>query len=369
MKVLVVSVTCGQGHNSTAKALIKMLEQKGHDCELLDAFEHINRILAKAIDDGYQLSTKYIPKPYAKIYRRVERRNKKPDELTSVKLVNTLLASKLRNYIEEYNPDVIVTTHCFAAAMVSILKNKGIVNSINIGIVTDFTVHPFWEESLDFDYIVVANQLLEQQLLAKGFNKKQILPIGIPIDPKFGNNNINKAEILESIGLDSEKLTILIMSGSMGFGNIRNVVAKLDKINADFQAIVVCGNNAEAKEKIDSMRKSKKIVTYGYVNNVEELMTAADCIVTKPGGLTTSEALAMKLPMILINPIPGQEDRNLEFLVNNGAAMAISDTYPIDEALFHIFKNPGRIEQMEKSIEFLSKPTATETLADFISKL
>ena len=117
------------------------------------------------------------------------------------------------------------------------------------------------------------------------------------------------------------------------------------------------------------MRKTKKFVTYGYVNNVDELMAASDCILTKPGGLTTSESLAMHLPMILINPIPGQEDRNLEFLLNNGAAMAASETCPIDEVIYQILKNPERIELMKKSIAFLSKPDSTEKLCEFVAKL
>lgn len=369
MKVLVISVTCGQGHNSTAKALIQCLKEKGLECQLLDAFEHINRILARAIDDGYQISTKLLPKPYAKIYRRAERRRRSSDELNSVNLVKSLLASKLRSYIEDYNPDVIITTHCFAAAMVSILKEKGIINSVNIGIVTDFTLHPFWEEALNTDYMVVANELLEHQLIKKGFNTKQILPYGIPINPKFSNNQHDKASARKKLDLDSQKLTLLIMSGSMGFGNIKQIVATIDNLPLDFQAIVVCGNNADAKKQIDSMRKTKKFVTYGFVNNVDELMAASDCILTKPGGLTTSESLAMHLPMILINPIPGQEDRNLEFLLNNGAAMAASETCPIDEVIYQILKNPERIDLMKKSIAFLSKADSTEKLCEFVAKL
>lgn len=366
MKVLVISVTCGQGHNSTAKALIKTLEKKGAECYLLDAFEHINKIIAKAIDDGYQLSTKYMSKPYSSIYKHVERRTPTHDEFSSVKIVNTLLASKLRKTIENYNPEVIVTTHCFAAAMVEILTQKGIIDSVNIGIVTDFTVHPFWEESPGFNKIVIANELLEFQAVKKGFKPDQLLCTGIPVDLKFKLDNFSKPDVRKKLGLDPDKKTVLIMSGSMGFGNIKEIVSKIDNIQADFQAIVVCGNNKQAQAQINKMRKSKKFLVYGYVNNVEELMAASDCIITKPGGLTSSEALAMQLPMILVNPIPGQEERNLEFLLNNGAAMAASDTCPVEEVIFQIFKNPERIVQMKKAVEYLSKPDSTEKLAEYI---
>ena len=369
MKVLIVSVTCGQGHNSTAKAIKKQMESYGIECTILDAFEHINRILAKALDDGYQLSTKYISKPYASMYKLAEHRKKNAEDASSVKVVNTLLASKLRSYIEEYNPDVIISTHCFAAAMVDILKEKKIVHSINIGIVTDFTAHPFWEESIHFDYIVTPSELLNLQLQRKGFGAEKILPFGIPIDPKFAVDSVTKQQARETLGLDPNKLTVLVMSGSMGFGNIRGVVASLDRLPSDFQAIVVCGNNADAKEEIDGMRKTKTFLTYGYVNNVDFLMSAADCIVTKPGGLTSSEALAKRLPMIIVNPIPGQEDRNSEFLLNSGAAMAASETCPVDEVIYQFLQNPNRRKSMAESIDFIRHPESTKTLCDFIVKL
>ncbi|MBE6623391.1 MAG: glycosyltransferase [Ruminococcaceae bacterium] len=368
MKALIISVTCGQGHNSTARALMKTLSERGFECEFLDCFEHINRILANIIDDGYQLFTKTVPKPYAAFYKRAEKR-KKPELFSKMKATNTILASKLRNYIEESNPDVIITTHCFASAMVSILKENNVIHSKNIAIVTDFTVHPFWEDSVNFDYIVVANELLNNQLLKKGFKKEQILTTGIPIDTKFSDNQHNKIKVREDLGLDPDKLTLLLMSGSMGYGNIKKTVSILDKVNADFQTIVVCGNNEEAKHKVEKMRKSKKFVTFGYVNNVDELMEASDCIITKPGGLTTSEALAMDLPLIVVNPIPGQEERNRDFLLNNGAAVSVDETCPLDDVLYQLFKNPGRIVNMKECISYIKKPTSTYDLAEFISNL
>ncbi len=369
MKVLVISVTCGQGHNSTGKAIIKMLEEKGIECDFLDAFEYINKILAKIIDDGYKLSTKYAAKPNASIYRRAEKRKKNSDDPGSVKAVSTILSSKLRKYLEEYNPDVIVTTHCFAAAMVEVLKQKGVINSINIGIVTDYHVHPYWEQAIHFDYLVVANEFLTYQALKKGFRKEQLLPIGIPVDPKFANCGYDKKETRKKLGLDPEKQTILLMSGSMGYGNIRKTVSKLDSLETEFQALVVCGNNEAAKEQIDRMKTKKKFFTYGFVNNVDELMAASDCIITKPGGLSTSEALAMRLPMILTNPIPGQEERNQEFFLNCGVACAVTRTCGIDEVLYQLSANPIRTDQMRNNIEFLRKPDSTKKLCDFIESL
>lgn len=369
MKVLVISVTCGQGHNSTAKAIVKKFCDMGITCEFLDAFEYISKSLSRALEDGYLFSTKYISAPYSYVYRMSEKRSKNAEDLTSVKLLNTVLASKLRQYLEEYNPDVIITTHCFAAAMVDILKTKGVINSVNIGVVTDFTAHPFWEESIHFDYLVTASEMLDMQFFKKGFSKEQLLPFGIPIAEKFLKEMPAKEECRKKIGLHPDKRTVLLMSGSMGFGRLYSIVEELDKLPFDFQIIAVCGKNLEAKEEIDSMQTEKRVVTYGYADNVELLMSAADCIVTKPGGLTSSEALAKELPLILVNPIPGQEERNVEFLLNNGTAMAVTETTPLDDIMYQLFSNDKKLDVMKANTKLISHPDSTTRLCEFVKNL
>jgi len=144
---------------------------------------------------------------------------------------------------------------------------------------------------------------------------------------------------------------------------------KLDEADFDFQILSVCGYNERLKKRIDKMEFEHKIFNYGYSDQIHMFMDAADCIVTKPGGLTTSEALAKGLPMIMANPIPGQEDRNVEFLLNNGAAFKISSTFPIDEALFQMFSNEVRLRNMSEMVKSLGKPQATKDFVDFVIKL
>ena len=166
MKVLILSVTAGQGHNSTGKALLSYFEKINVDCRFLDAFECINPLIARSISEGYNFSSK-LAKPYAKAYRYAELRSKNADNITATHLANEILATKLGKSIDEYRPDVIICTHCFAAAIVNILKQKKKISSWCIGIVTDFTMHPFWEESIYFDYIVTPNRLLNLQAYKK----------------------------------------------------------------------------------------------------------------------------------------------------------------------------------------------------------
>lgn len=368
MRVLVLTVTAGQGHNSTAKAVESYLKGMGAEVAILDVFDYINRLLAKTISEGYNVTTKVASKPYEYIYTRFEGRNKTSEDLSTFRLTNTFFASRLKKYIENFKADAIVCTHVFPAAMMGILKQKNALTAKVYGIVTDFTLHPFWEEAVNIDYLVTPCELINLQCYKKGFKKSQILPIGIPIDPKFSKKGESKATVRRSLDLDPAKFTVLFMSGSMGFGDVAGVVKRLDEIKIDFQIISVCGNNTQAKEKIDALYTDKKVVNFGYVNNVDVLMDASDCIISKPGGLTTSESLAKNLPMIIANPIPGVEIRNTEFLLNNGCAMYVTQNFPIDDVIYQFFYYSEKEANMKKAISLIRRPNSTKDLCEHIFK-
>ena len=169
--------------------------------------------------------------------------------------------------------------------------------------------------------------------------------------------------------IDEHKPTVLLMGGSMGYGSLSRTVQELDALGTDLQMLCVCGNNKEAKAEIDAIKFKKTVRNFGYTEQISLLMDAADCIVTKPGGLTTSEALAKRLPMIIANPIPGQEDRNTEFLLNSGVAMKISKTAVLSDAIYQLFHDPDRIETMKRNIDLIRKPHASEDLADLVFSL
>ncbi len=365
MKVLIISVKAGYGHHSTARAIIDYLVKKGVTCQMLDTFEYINPILADSIDNGYLFSTKYVPELYGKVYDRLDKREEKYDKLSMISVLSKIVSHKLKDFITEYNPDVIIGTHSYACMLMTYLKDKKIVTCPLIGIVTDFTVHPFWE-STELDYYVTADALLENQMRKKGIPKEKILPYGIPIRNSF-SEKISKEDARKELGIEN-KTTILLMMGSMGFGNIAKDMKTIDDVDADFQVLCVCGNNEKTKHEIEGKSWKKNVIAYGFVDNVDIMMDAADFIITKPGGLTTSEFLAKGLPAVIMNPIRGQEDRNTEFLLNNGAAIMVTDTFGLDEALFEILKSPWRLELLRKSVQYLGKPDSTRDLCEFILK-
>ena len=365
MRVLVLSITAGQVHNSTAKAICSYFSSIGIESRMLDTYAYLSKLLGDTVAKGYILSVEGARGAYSKVYRQLEKRRKNGDEMSATRITGTILSKKLKKYIDIYDPDYIICTHIFAGIIIDVLKQKQAIRAKTLGILTDFMFHPYWEESIHFDYIVTANELLGLQAKKKGFRPEQVLPFGIPINPKF-IPEIPKKEARESIGIDPDKPTVMLMSGSMGYGHIEKTVSLLDKMDTDFQLITVCGSNARAKERIDALDHTKKILNLGYADNVEVLMSASDCIISKPGGLTTSEALAKYLPMIIYDPIPGQEERNTEFLLNNGAAMRVTDTCPLDEVLYELLCNESRFETLKEAISLIRKPDSTVRLCEFV---
>ncbi len=365
MKGLIFSITAGQGHNQTAKVLSDYLNASGVECSYMDVFEYINPLLSESVSKLYLMSSKNMPQIYGGGYRMCEKRDAGANHMLP-KMTNAFLAKRLLKLVRKEKPDVIICTHVFAALLVTYLTGHIDIQTHTIGIVTDFTIHPYWEDT-NLDYYVTASELLTNQGVKKGIPEYKFKPFGIPIDPKFSRRK-DKKEARKELGLE-DKDTVLVMSGSMGFGNVLEEIKELDRLNLDYQIVTICGNNKKLKSQIDKLEMKKTIYNYGYVNNVDIFMDAADCIVTKPGGLTTSEALAKGLPMIMNNPVPGQEDRNVEFLLNAGAAMKVSKTFPIDDAIYNLFINKERRKNLDGSIKSLQKPDSTMDLVSFIIDL
>ena len=372
MNFLILSVTAGEGHNSTARAIQSELERRGADCLILDTFNYISPEFAKFISEGYLLVTEKAKYAWKVGYRFAEKRRSTEWEYTPASLIKQVAAGELADFIRTDHYDAIIFTHPFPGIMLDIMKKKRMIDVRTVGILTDFTFHPYWEDCTVNDYVVVPDRLLLPQAHRKGFRDDQILPFGIPINPKF-SDTMSKPDARRFLGIDENLTTFLIMGGSMGYGNMAENVRKIDALDVDrdFQLIVVCGNNAEMKAEIDEIAKTArhKMLVTGFVKTIPQMMDASDCIITKPGGLTTSEALAKHLPMIIANPIPGQEERNAEFLLNNGCALATSKTCPIDECIYQLLMSDVRLQAMQECIGAIAKPGSAETLGQFLEDL
>lgn len=371
MRVLLLSVTAGFGHHATAKAVSDELKARGATVETIDVYEVINRGVKEAIDKGYLFSSKHTKELYRLVYALAENHGQSywSGNFKIINVINDLGAKKFARRISDFQPDAIVCTHIFAAQLVDELKRRELVDVPTYGICTDYTLHPYWEDVPRIEYVVTASELLNHRCVKRGVSEDRLLPLGIPVHPKF-NVPISREDAAAALGIDPKRPTILMMGGSMGYANNQKTIDRLSTAGIDFQLLVVCGNNKKGYNQLLQQMETYDgpctIHPYGFVDNVDVMMSAADCIITKPGGLTVSEALARHLPMILVDPIPGHEERNVEFLMNNGMAMAVTKTFPVDEAVYNLFKNPNRIENIRRVMEMVAHPDATARLVDFV---
>lgn len=364
MKVLLMSVTAGQGHNSTCRATADELTAMGAVCETMDTLQYISRAVATTVDRGYVYMTLLTPGAFGALYNTAERQSAALANTQAVsRLAGLLITDKLIRAVQKADADVIVCSHPFSALFASYMVQKGMINVPTVGIVTDFTVHPYWEHT-QLDLYVTASTQLNYLCVKRGIAEHKLLPTGIPVQEKFSTCR-DKAQARAELGL-ADKPTLLIMSGSIGFSSTVDVVKTLEQVQTDFQVVTVCGNNQRIKKKIDAMAPRCVAINYGFTTNVDLLMDAADALLTKPGGLTSSEALTKRLPLLLFSPIPGQEDRNLEFLLNHGMAMTLTDNFPIDEALHQLMLNPERLRLMRECQAAFAPTHAARSLAQEI---
>lgn len=366
MKVLFLSIPTGGGHHQAAKAMENYFAGRSDvECRMLDIAENVNSTLAEAVSKGYILSTTITPKIYGSLYDLLDMRPNPSSEVSKTnRFLSTAFRKKLYAYIEAFRPDVIVSTHLFATITLNRIATHRPISAKLISIVTDFTIHPMWEQAKS-DYYITASELLSYQAIKKWGSTDNVLPLGIPIDPKFAKK-VPPAEAREAVGI-ADKFTVLVMMGSMGYGtHTIDMLKKLDNLREDFQVLVVCGSNEKLKNKIDKIKWKKDILTFGFVNNVDVLMDACNCIITKPGGLSTSEALAKRLPILMLDPIPGQEDRNKEFMLNNGIALNLSETFGADEAIYQLIHYPFKAIHLSKNTEHFAKPHAARDLGELM---
>jgi len=374
MRVLILSVTAGYGHLSAAQAVAEELDSRNVTTRVLDLYEQTNTLLFNVIDKGYSFSIRHMPAGFGVFYRVLETRSKKEQggSINPIGVMNKLSSVRFVRFIKEFGPDCIVCTHPLAAMVVSSLKMRGKIKIPAVGIVTDYTILPYWEDCIAVEHIVIAHELLSYRATKRGIAPERLLPVGIPIKGKF-SRSIPKEEARRQAGIPLNPPAVLVMSGSMGHGDLTTMTDDLMAIPMPLEIVVICGRNEEAYHALvarnGGLPNNGRLHVIGFTDQVDVLMDAVDCIITKPGGLSVSESLVKELPMVLVTPIPGQEERNIDFLLNMGAALRASKTFSVTEAVHYLFGCPERMRLMQESIALIRKPNAAKDLADFIMGL
>lgn len=366
-KVLILSASTGGGHNRAAKALTQELGKININCNIIDSLKMVNRMVDTVISKGYETSALYTPKAYGKIYRLSDsdlmRRGMDKN------LIITYMVKKLKKLIQVEKPDLIIGTHPFPVMAASKLKEKGIADFPLLSIITDFGIHQA-HIAKHIDSYIVGDEYVQSILEVQGIAKDRIFPYGIPIEKNF-LSPVDTATLKHNLGLE-DKFTVLLMGGSFGAGNILEVLKQLLGVDEDIQIIIVCGRNLSLHHKLDKFLRDhphhKTIALLGYTNKMNYLMSMSDCIVTKPGGLTVTECILKQLPMIVPFYIPGQEEDNLDFLLNNGLAIKPTHGSELRTLIKNLYDYPEKLQRIRQNMNSAKKEDAAEKIAHLVQQ-
>ncbi|TRZ95130.1 glycosyltransferase [bacterium] len=353
------------GHHNATLAIEKALKILEPEAEIinLNAFNYTNPISEKVVNHIYMGVIKRIPVVWDYLYDNPAV-VKKVDRLKEI--VHRFNSPKLKNLFDRFRPDVVICTQAFPCGMVSDYKKTFESALPLIAVLTDYIPHSYWIYD-NVNYYIVPSDEVGTRLQKKGVSATKIKAFGIPFDPGF-NAPIERDKILENLKLDAQLPNILIMGGSQGLGPIKTIIKSLEKVKIDFQEIIITGTNKKLykslKRKIKKLKKTIRL--FSYINNINELMGIANIIITKPGGVTTAEALSKKIPMIIVKPIPGQEANNASYLVERGAAVKTEKPTNIHHIVENLLKSPERLKHMSESAEDISKPNASLDIAKLI---
>lgn len=370
MKILIFYATYGGGHLSVAKAMEEVIlrEYPEIDVEVIDCMKTLNKPINFITVKGYEGLNKKMPKMWGKIYKA----SRKGIVANFSNVINKILSLKLGKLIEEKKPDIIISAHPFSTQMCGILKKKGKLNIPVCTILTDFKYHEQWLEKHEYlEKFFCSNEKMRQSLIAYGLNENKVFTTGLPISQKF-LEEFDKEEIRKEFMLKENMKTILFFAGGrMGLAtkNITTFMEVLAKNSKKIQVIAVSGKNPKVYEKFKNIaNKNNNIKVLEFTNKVPELMSISDLVITKPGGITVSESLASKLPIIVVNPIPGQEEENAEFLEENGLAIWIKDNKNIEKDLNSIINDDQKLKQIKENIEKIRRPNAAKEICEIILK-
>lgn len=367
MQVLILTVSAGAGHMKASESLKECLEKNiKNNVMIVDTLKYINPLVDKIVVGSYIQAIKTTPAIYGKLYKFAE----SEDGLIDIsKTLNNILAMRLTKLVYDFNADIVVCTHPFPQQMISNLARKGKVKVPIVSVLTDYAPHTFWIHS-NIDAYVIPHEDLQYELIKRGVNKELIHPLGIPVSLDF-KKEVDEDEIRREFGLE-DKLTFLLMGGSLGMGEIKNIFEILCKCPIDVQVICVTGKNKKLREaltKIATDCPQKKSVILSYTDKIPELMSISNLIITKPGGLTVSESMIKGLPIAMISPIPGQEERNAEYLVNSGMAIWLRNKDHYEEDLLQVLNNPLRLRHMSEIARLKAKPKSCEDIASLLENI
>jgi processive 1,2-diacylglycerol beta-glucosyltransferase len=317
--------------------------------------------------EGYRVAVNYAPALWGRLYRYNDRA---PDQNTLLPLLQRAqhaCASAFFAYLHRFRPDRILSTHFLIPQLLSADRRFTCLNPSVESIITDYEVHRFWVSDIVSRYYVAHEQMVAA-LARYGVPVWRVTVSGIPVHPCF-SDPVSNASILEGLGLDPDRPVIMMLAGGLGLNELSRALQQIFTLPRSVQIITVSGKNEALRARLDKLQApaSVRLLNLGFVRNMHELLSISDLVITKPGGLTVSECLAKNKLMILFSPIPGQEAKNAEFLVERGAAVQVNTLDELPQTIEQLLRNPLLGAQMLAQVKACARPLAAYTIAETIA--
>ncbi len=364
-RILLLHISeCG-GHKSASRSIEEAIRVLAPHMEVhnINGFGYIYPSMEKYVDYLYTTTIKHAPQLWGTLYDR------KPVIRISFpfkKLLNRMGFRRFSQLISKVKPDAIVATQAFPCGLAADFKKFSGARFPIFAVVTDYYPHRFWIHPYISSYIVACDDA-KDILVREGVEEEKVKIFGIPTSLKFMEVHPRR-EIARRFGFNVDSPTVLIMGGGSGYGPIQKIAVKLNRIRADFQVIVVCGRNRKLYDwfKRKSHRFKKPTFYFEYVNFVHQLMDFSDIIITKAGGITISEALVKHMAIIVTNPIPGQEERNVSYLEKKGAVLRADDPERINYFVERLINNRQELERLKAAASSYAFKDSSLRIAEFI---
>ncbi len=371
-KALILYACYGGGHISAANSIKECIEKYYPDIEpiTIDFMNYLNVTIDKLTTTAYEEMAKKAPALWGTVYMKSEKGALARFSIDS----NKLLAIKLHFLIKRYKPDYIISTHPFSSQMCAYLKKKNKLPRVKLAtVMTDFAPHDQWLVGSDYiNHFFVAHEAMKELLVNKGISEKKVFATGIPLSNRFFLD-YDKDALLNDFDLSKDKFTILFFAGGrfgLGKKNTYKILEDIARYMDNVQVVAIAGKNKKMFDAFnDTVKKYKRkddIKVLEFTDKVPELMHISDIVISKPGGLTTSECLACGLPMIVINPIPGQEEQNAEFLENSNLAYWIKDDDNPLGVIFKVVNNKNILDGLKQNVSKYTKRNSTKEICEVL---
>ena len=366
-KVLLLSASAGAGHTRAAQAIERAIIQMNAAREVrhVDTLEYTNKVFRNLYSKAYIEIVNKMPDMLGWLYDQFDKPWKNERRRLAFDKLNTRPFVRM---LQEYQPDIIICTHFLPAEIISWLKAKERLAARQAIVVTDFDVHAMWLCHHVEQYFVAMDET-RAHLEKLGIRPSEITVSGIPIDPVF-SEPLDKREMRSKHCLMQDRTTILVSAGGFGVGSVKNLLMSLAGLKHPAQVVAICGRNEELKAELEQAvtglapDNNVAIKIIGYTKEMHEYMAASDILLGKPGGLTTSEALAMGLVFVIVNPIPGQEERNSDHLLEEGAGIRANNLPVLAYKIDRLLDDAARLARMRESVRRISRPRAAFNIVE-----